>query len=303
MLLVFGSINLDIAFDADHLPGAGETVLGRGYRISPGGKGANQAHAARRDGMPTQMAGAIGEDGFAASALAGLGQAGVDLSLVQRLPGQTGCAGIVVDARGENQIVVAPGVNLALKASHVSDAALARVDTVLLQMETDPAETAAMAARARRHGCRVILNNAPARPLPREVLDSLDVLIVNAGELTTTAQAQGVVVGGPDAQAVALATAHRFTVVVTLGANGVLACGPGAGSLRLPAIPVNVVDTTGAGDTFAGVFAAAQTAGLPLQQALARASVAASLSCTRNGAQASQPHRDEIDLALRRWPS
>lgn len=302
MLLVFGSINLDIAFHGERLPTAGETVLAGSYRISPGGKGANQAHAAQRYGLATRLVGAVGDDAFAARALQQLQAAGVDLGALQRLPGQTGCAGIMVDARGENQIVVAPGVNLALRASHVSDAALASARALLLQMETDAAENAALIGRARRHGCKVVLNNAPARPLAPQLLQALDVLIVNQTELATTAQAAGVAAGDAPAQVRELAQRFALTVVLTLGADGVLACAGYEAPLQLPALPVAVLDTTGAGDTFAGVFTAALVEQRALHDALRRGVVAAGLACAQAGAQTAQPDRAAIEAALSCWP-
>lgn len=301
MLLVFGSINLDIAFDAERLPAPGETVLGHGWRISPGGKGANQAHAARRYGLATSLVGAVGDDDFAEPAVAQLRAHGVDLSALQRLPGATGCAGIVVDARGENQIVVAPGVNLGLRASHVPDALLSRARAVLLQMECDAGQNLALIERAKAQGCRVLLNNAPARPLAQDWLRALDVLIVNQIELDTTARRDGITLGDAPAQLRELARRHALTVVLTLGAQGVLASASGEPLLRLPALPVTVADTTGAGDTFAGVFAAALAEQLSLRDALVRGIVAAGLACTRAGAQRSQPDRAEIDAALQRY--
>ena len=301
MLLVFGSINLDLAFQAERLPRAGETVLGDGYRISPGGKGANQAHAARRYGLPTALVGAVGDDAFAARALVQLRCAGVDLAALQQLPGQTGCAGIMVDARGENQIVVAAGVNLALRSSHVPDTVLSGKRAVLLQMETEAAQNAALIVRAKRHGCLVVLNNAPARPLEDELLRALDVLIVNQTELTTTVHGAGIAAADATAQVRELARRFALTVVLTLGGDGVLACASGDVPLRLPALPVQVTDTTGAGDTFAGVFAAALVEQRPLREALMRGIVAAGLACTRAGAQLAQPDRTEIEAALKRY--
>ena len=300
MLLVFGSINLDIAFDAERLPAPGETVLGRGVRISPGGKGANQAHAARRYGLATRLVGAVGDDDFAAPALEQLRSAGVYLSALQRLPGPTGCAGIMVDARGENQIVVAAGANLGLRSSHVDDAALAGARVLLLQMETDVDQNAALIERAKRHGCRVVLNNAPARPLQHELLQALDVLIVNQTELATTAHGAGIGAGDAASQVRELAQRFALSVVLTLGGDGVLACAGGDATLRLPALPVAVLDTTGAGDTFAGVFSAALVEQRPLPEALRRGSVAAGLACSRAGAQTAQPDRAAIEAGLRR---
>ncbi len=299
MLLVFGSVNLDIAFSAQRLPGAGETVMGSGYLVSPGGKGANQAHAARLFGAPVVMSAAVGRDGFASQALERLVAAGCDLSQVQALDAATGCAGIVVDAHGENQIVVAPGANLALRSDHVSEATLSAARAVLLQMETDPQQNAQLLARARAAGCRTILNNAPARPLAPALLQLLDVLVVNETELAATMEGAGITAEGRPAQLAALASRFSLAVVLTLGGEGVLACVGGA-MHEVPAFTVDVVDTTGAGDTFTGVLAAALMEGQDWPQALRTASAAGALACTRAGAQVAQPARAEIDALLAR---
>lgn len=313
MLLVFGSINLDLAFRAPHLPSRGETVLGHGMLASPGGKGANQAHAARRYGMATALVGAVGDDAFAEAALAALKAAGVKLGALQRLPGPTGCAAIAVDDAGHNQIVVAPGANLALRAEAVSDALLQAAQAVLVQMECDATQTLLVLQRARAAGRLTLLNNAPAQVLTPEMLGLLDVLIVNETEADFTARSAGLDVlqgeheAAPDAQALdpierevalaELARRHGLTVVLTLGEAGAVAI-DGQSRQAVPALPVKVVDTTGAGDTFAGVLAAALIEGHPLPEAMRRATAAAGLACTRPGAQAAQPSREEIDQAL-----
>ncbi len=298
MLLVFGSINLDIAFRATHLPQAGETVLGGGYLVSPGGKGANQAHAARRMGAPVCLVGAVGRDAFAAPALERLQDAGVDLSALQRVDAPTGCAGIVVDAHGENQIVVAPGANQWLRASHVDDALLACARAVLVQQENEAHEIETLLVRARAAGVLTVLNNAPARAVGRDALHCVDVLVVNAVELAATAQGAGLpAMADASAQVQAMAQALGLTVVLTRGAEGVLAC-TGADMLTVPAFRVPVVDTTGAGDTFAGVLTASLMEGEPMATALRTASAAAALACTRAGAQVAQPSRDEVRALL-----
>ncbi len=301
MLLVFGSINLDIAFSADRLPLAGETVMGSGYLVSPGGKGGNQAHAARLFGAPVTLAAAVGRDAFAEPALTRLATAGTDLTQLQWLDAPTGCAGIVVDARGENQIVVAPGANLALCSHHVSDATLAMAHTVLLQMETDPAQNAALLTRARAAGCQTMLNNAPARRLAPEVLALLDVLVVNETELAATVAGAGIQAQGARAQVEALAARFAMTVVLTLGAKGALACADGR-IYEVASFPVDAVDTTGAGDTFTGVLAAARMEGQDWPQALRTAAAAAALACTKAGAQVAQPTRAEVNALLASAP-
>ncbi len=296
MLLVFGSINLDLSFRCQRLPGPGETLLSEAVLVAPGGKGANQAHAAQRYGVATQLVAAVGDDAFAEPALRCLRDSGVGLGALQRLPGATGLASIGVDAAGENQILVAPGVNMALCQEAVSDAQLLASRVLLLQMETDAAQNLALLERARRLGLSTVLNNAPAQDLSPRLLQALDVLIVNAHELQRSAASCGITLGGPMDWLCELADRHGLTAVLTLGAQGVAARCRGA-TLRLPAHAVSVVDTTGAGDTFAGVFAAARCEGHDLREALTQAAVAAALACTRQGAQAAQPTRAEIDAA------
>jgi len=300
MLLVFGSINLDLSFRCQRLPRAGETVLSDGVMVSPGGKGANQAHAAQRYGVPTQLVGAVGDDAFAEAALRCLRDSGVDLSALQRLPGATGLASIGVDARGENQILVAPGVNLALRHDAVSDAQLRRCGALLLQMETDATQNLALLERARAPGVTTVLNNAPAQDLSPRLLQALDVLIVNAHELQRSAASCGITQGGPMDWLAELADRHALTVLLTLGAMGVAARSEGR-TRQWPALSVPVLDTTGAGDTFAGVFAAARCEGCDLQEAVPRALVAAALACTQPGAQRAQPTRELIERQLASW--
>ena len=297
MLLVFGSINLDLAFSARSLPLAGQTVLGTGMHASPGGKGANQAHAAQRYGMVTALVGAVGNDDFARLALAQLVSARVDLSGLQRLAGATGCAALVVDAAGQNQIVVAPGVNLELRHDAVTAQQLSRARAVLLQMETDPAQNPALLARARQLGCLTALNNAPAQALSPDMLGALNVLVVNEGELQATAQGAGLPAGAPAALLRAISVLGPARVDLTLGAAGALACDHGA-MLQVDAMAVRALDTTGAGDTFTGVLIAALVEGRTMADALSRASIAAGLACTRPGAQTAQPDRVEIEAAL-----
>jgi ribokinase len=297
MLLVFGSINLDLSFRCQRLPGPGETLPCEQLLVSPGGKGANQAHAAQRYGMATQLVGAVGDDAFAEPALQCLRQTGVGLGAVQRLGGATGLASIGVDAGGENQILVAPGVNLALRHDAVSDAQLRASRVLLLQRETDASQNLALLERACRLGLTTMLNNAPAQDLSPRLLQALDVLIVNAHELQRSAASCGITQGGPMDWLCEMADRHALTAVLTLGARGVAARSGGA-TLQLPAHAVTVVDTTGAGDTFAGVFAAAQCEGRGLRESLSRAVVAGALACTRQGAQQAQPTSAEIDAQL-----
>ncbi|MBV8094751.1 MAG: ribokinase [Acetobacteraceae bacterium] len=293
MIVVFGSINLDLIFPLPFLPAAGETVLTRSVRIEPGGKGANQAVAAARDGARVVMAGAVGRDALAGTAFAGLREAGVDLSRVVESDEGTGVAAVCVDRAGNNAIAVGSGANLAARADQVDDALLGPGTTLLVQMETDAEQVAYLIRRARARGARVVLNLAPAGPLPMETLRQVDVLVVNESEAAWLAAHLDT---APDAAA--LREALDVDTVRTLGGDGTnFAAGSETG--LVPAYPVEPVDTTGAGDCFTGVLAAALDRGASLPDAIRRASVAGALACTRVGAQASLPQADEIDLAIR----
>ena len=292
-IVVFGSINLDLIFAVERLPGPGETVLGPSTRIEPGGKGANQAVAAALDGAAVVMVGAVGRDGLAAGSLAGLVAAGVDVSRVATVDEATGCAAICTDAEGRNQIAVGSGANRRAGAAQVEDALLGPGQTVLLQMEMAPEETAALIrrGRGRGRGARVVLNLAPARALPMDALRAVDVLVVNETEAVWLAGTIGV---GVDV----LHEALGVTVVRTLGCAGAAYAGAeGAGTVAAHAVAV--VDTTAAGDCFTGVLAAGLDRGLGLQAALERASAAAAICCTRVGSQGSLPRAGETDGMLR----
>ena len=290
MITVFGSINVDVIFAVESLPGPGETVLGPGMRIEAGGKGANQAVAAARDGADVVMVGAVGTDVLAEVALAGLVGAGVDVSRVRRVSGGTGCAAVCVDAGGRNQIVVGSGANLAVRADWVEDGLLGVGNIVMLQMEVPAAENAALIRRGR--GARFVLNLAPALSVDLDVLRGVDVLVVNEGEAAGLAGVLGL---GADAGA--LHERLGVAVVRTLGERGAeFALGGRCGVVA--AHRVVVVDTTAAGDCFTGVMAAGLDRWMGLADALARASAAAGLCCTRAGSQGSLPYGAEIE-ALR----
>lgn len=289
MVIVFGSINADLIVRVPKLPEAGETVLGSDLRIEPGGKGANQALAAARDGARVILGGAIGDDALAHPALSLLEVAAIDLSRVATVTEATGAATITVDREGKNQIAVAQGANRSARASQVEDALLGPGATLLLQMEVNADEVATLIRRAKARGARTILNLAPPEALPAEILALADILLVNESEAEVLAARLDVT---PEARA--LAQRLGTGVVRTLGADGIEASVGGA-SLRLPALAVEVLDTTAAGDCFAGVLAATLDRGRPIAEALKRAIVAAGIACTRRGSQKSLPTAAEID--------
>ncbi|HEX3952557.1 MAG TPA: PfkB family carbohydrate kinase [Stellaceae bacterium] len=290
MILVFGSVNIDVLVPVPHLPVPGETVLGGDYALLPGGKGANQALAARRAGAAVAMAGAVGNDGFAEVALAGLRRDGVDLGLVRRVARPTGCAAIMVGGDGENVIAVASGANHDAVSAGVPEALLAPDTLVLCQMEVPLGENAALLHRARAAGSRTVLNLAPAAPIAAELLAAIDILVANEGEAASL---------GDDPAAVAGRLRHAL---VTRGAAGCLTFLADGRRIETPALTLEPVDTTGAGDTFTGVLAAGLDERLPLDLALRRASAAAGLACLAHGAQSAMPSRTAIDEAVRRLP-
>jgi ribokinase len=283
---VVGSLNLDLVVRVARLPGPGETVSGDDVFRNPGGKGANQAVAAARLGRGVAMVGCVGDDDAGRELLGSLEGDAVDTSPVRVVAGvPSGTAFITVGEDGENQIVVSPGANARLTPDDVAaaGAALRAAAVTLLQLEV-PLEAVAAAARAA--GGRVVLNPAPVRALPDELLAQVDVLVPNRVELAQLA-------GGPVPVSVEEATglAGRLparAVVVTLGADGALVVEHGQAS-HVPAVPVRAVDTTAAGDAFCGGLADALAAGAALQEATRRAVRVAAAACLRPGAQASLP--------------
>ncbi|PYM80359.1 MAG: ribokinase [Candidatus Rokuibacteriota bacterium] len=288
-VLVVGSANIDLVAAVERLPAPGETVSEGTLLVTHGGKGANQAVAARRLGAEVRLLGCVGADASGAEIRAGLEAEGVGIAGLATAPdAATGTALIVVDARGQNQIAVAPGANRRLPPSAVErwETDFAWADVVLCQLET-PVETVVRALElARARGKLTILNPAPVRDLDRSVWPLVDYLTPNESE---AARLGGVSVAGPEEAA----------VIVTLGARGALASGP-AGDLVVPAFPVTAVDTTAAGDAFNGALAVGLAEGAALWPALRLATAAAALACTKRGARPSLPGRAEVDALLDR---
>ncbi|HEX6362868.1 MAG TPA: PfkB family carbohydrate kinase, partial [Albitalea sp.] len=227
-LLVFGSINLDVAIPVPRLPALGETLIGGAAMLAPGGKGANQAHAARRFGADVALVGAVGDDALGPAALRQLAAAGVRLDGVRVLrDALTGVATIAVTAAGDNAIVVASGANDRVRADWVDDARLQAARLVLLQMEVPVDETLALARRARQLGRTVVLNLAPARALDALAFADVDWLVVNETELAALCAAQRVPAAPPREQAALVASRAGVRVVVTLGAAGACLAEPG----------------------------------------------------------------------------
>lgn len=283
MVVVFGSINLDLVARVARIPAPGETLSGSTFETLPGGKGANQALAARRAGADVALHGAVGRDHFASAALANLAAAGVRLEGVVAVGSGTGVALIHVDDHGENAITVVPGANALARAAQVPDQQLASANTLLLQLEVPIVEVEALATRARDAGTRVVLNAAPAARLPAGLLRSLDVLLVNEREASFYATAWG---APADPMAFIAFAREQFglAVVLTLGARGAVMILDNQPVHSEPP-SVDVIDTTGAGDALAGVFAAALDRGVSLPRALAEGVAAGAAACTHRGAQ------------------
>jgi ribokinase len=289
-IVVLGSTNMDLVAYVEKAPRRGETVTGREFRTVPGGKGANQAVAAAHAGGTVSFIGAVGDDAFGGRLRSTLEHSGVSTDHLRTVEGPSGTAHIVVDDEGGNAIVVVPGANGTVDRLAPGDEGLiASADALLLQLEIPLAAVVAGARTARAHGVRTILTPAPAQPLPPDLFDATDLLVPNEHEAT-------VLTGRTDPLQAAIALLEVVPeVVVTLGESGVLYAARGAEPVSVPAPQVTAVDSTGAGDTFAGALAVALGEERPVREALAWAAAAASLSVQRPGASASMPHRTEID--------
>lgn len=297
-ILIIGSTNTDMVVETPALPTPGQTVLGGAFRMTPGGKGANQAVAAARAGGQVTFITAVGDDTLGTESRERFAHEGIDVThLFVKAGVPTGVALILVDAHGENMIAVAPGANGRLNTDDLVTAATAFVDTRLLVMQLEiPLESARWAAEyAVRLGCPVLLNPAPmpAEGLPDALLRCVDMLTPNEGELM--ALAPGATTLEEAAHAV-LARGPK-TLVVTRGKEGATVF-TAEESFDVPAFPVAAVDTVGAGDCFTATLAVACAEGKPLPEAVRFAAAAAALSTTVPGAQAAMPTRDVIERML-----
>ena len=295
MITVFGSINMDLIATTERLPKPGETVAGSSFSTAAGGKGANQALAATRGGAAVRMVGAVGSDAFADEALGLLKAAGTDLASVKVVDTPTGTAHIIVGGDGENVIVVVAGANGEVTADDAEHAVatMAPGDILMLQLEipADAVEAALKAARAR--GIQSVINLAPLTPDARRLGAMADVLIANETEFELFADRTGLTSSEREEAMLALHAASGQTLIVTLGADGVVAIRDGE-ITRAAGLSIEPVDTVGAGDTFCGYLAASLDAGLAFTDALRRAAVAGSLACLKRGAQPAIPVAVEV---------
>ncbi|WP_339023664.1 ribokinase [Aeromonas salmonicida] len=299
-LVVLGSVNADHVLRVPHFPRPGETLTGHSYQVVPGGKGANQAVAAARLGAPVSFIARIGDDAIGQQMRQGFEQDGIDVSAVEldeTLP--TGIAIIYVSDEGENSIGISAEANGALSPAMVKrhEAMIADAYTLLLQLEV-PLESVFEAAKlARSHGTRVVLNPAPARPLPADLLALVDLITPNQTEAELLT---GVKVSDEASAALAADRFHQMgisDVMITLGSQGVY-CSNARQQQLIPGFRVEAVDTTAAGDTFNGALLAAELAGADFNAAVRFAHGAAALSVTKFGAQSSIPSKVEVDAFL-----
>jgi ribokinase len=291
-IVVAGSANMDLVGLAPRLPRPGETVLGDEFVMMAGGKGANQAIAAARAGGDTVFLGAIGSDAFGVNLNARLNGAGVDMQHVRTSYGPSGVAVIMVDREGENSILVAPGANNTFVGlTEAEQAAIAAGDVLLCQQEIPVATVVAAARAAREGGTRMILNAAPARELPDELLADIDLLVVN--------EVEALMVAGGDTIDVPKLLSMVPRVVLTLGGAGSRYADREGRDETVPAFHVEVTDTTAAGDAFTGALAVAWGEGRDLVEAVRWANAAGAACVRRVGASNALPTRDEIDEVFR----
>lgn len=302
-VLVVGSVNMDVVAHAARHPLPGETLAGATVAFLPGGKGANQAVAARRAGAETTLLARLGADAFGDSLLSFLKEENINTGLTGRT-GEcaTGTALIVVDASAQNSIVVVPGANARLSPADIAAAEFSGFGVCVAQFETPLDTVLAVFKKARAVGAMTILNPSPSMTIPPELMSHTDVLVVNETEL---AQQSGLETRGAsdEDEIIAASKAVRrdsnLRVVVTLGGKGVIFLDE-QGVGRIPGRPVVAVDTTGAGDCFTGVLAARIAVGVPFREALSIANIAASLSVQKHGAAPSMPQEGEIAIILQK---
>ncbi len=302
-IVVVGSINMDLIATAERIPAAGETVLATNFETHPGGKGANQAVAIGKLGYPVRMIGQVGSDTFGNQLIRQLQSAGVDTSAVATTEGSSGVALIAVSREGENSIVVAQGANALLTPQYLEAQIeiIRRAGLVLTQLEV-PLETVDCLARlCAREGVPMMLDPAPARELPPDLLKLVDWFTPNETEAGFyTADAKGSEgITDPAATAQKLLSRGPKNLLLKMGSRGVYLATENGPGKWLAAFPVEAVDTTGAGDAFNGAFATALMTGKDPVESARFATVAAAISVTRHGAQPSMPSLSEVEHLMR----
>ncbi|EJM48068.1 ribokinase [Pseudomonas sp. GM48] len=295
-VVVIGSLNMDLVTRAPRLPKGGETLIGESFATVSGGKGANQAVAAARLGAQVSMIGCVGNDAYGEALRGALLVEQIDCQAVSTIDGSSGVALIVVDDNSQNTIVIVPGANGALTVEAIDrfDSVIQAADVLICQLEVPDASVGHALKRGRELGKTVILNPAPAsRPLPSDWYASIDYLIPNESEASALSGLSVDSLETAQAAATRLVAMGAGKVIITLGAQGLLFAS-GQRFEHFPATAVKAVDTTAAGDTFVGGFAAALAAGQDEAQAIRFGQVAAALSVTRAGAQPSIPALSDV---------
>jgi ribokinase len=300
-VVVFGSINMDVLTTCERHPRVGETVLGTSVAFHPGGKGANQAIAAARCAGRSFLFGSVGADDLGRHMLAYLQENGVDTcGVVVETGGSTGVAVVTVNARGDNTIVVTPGANALAKAPPNLPDRVSGPLIALAQLESSVEEILLLFARVKTKGGTTILNPSPYHPLPQELLQNTSIIILNEHEF---AELTGKPAIDQPQNIIAYlnpADPSLPCCIITLGPAGFLLAERGRAPIHVEGHKVEVLDTTGAGDCFAGWFAAEFAEGRTLQDAARRANAAAAISVTRAGAGSSMPTKAEVETLLRR---
>ena len=296
-VLVIGSLNADLVVKSPRFPQPGETISGDDLQIIPGGKGANQAVAAARQGVQTAMVGRVGSDSFGPFLVDNLNSNHVDTSHVLKTDSATGTAIIVVDANGQNSIVLSPGANGMVTPADVDSASFSNSGLLLLQLEIPTPTVLRAAQRAREHGMQVILNPAPAKSLPAELLSNVDILIPNESELALLTSLPVTDSSSAEVAAKEILKQGVKTVIVTLGSKGALLV-TATQVKHVDTYKVNVVDTTAAGDAFIGGFASSLLSGKSLEDSVRYGCACGALATTKFGAQPSLPTKDEVETFI-----
>jgi ribokinase len=299
-ILVVGSLNADLVVRAPRFPQPGETISGEDLQVIPGGKGANQAVAAAKLGATVSMLGRVGKDNFGDFLLGNLKQNNVDATLVQRDDSSTGTAIIVVDSNGQNSIVLSAGANGMVSESDVNNARFTNYQLFLLQLEIPVHVVLCAAQRAKENNVRVILNPAPAKTLPDELISLADFIIPNETELSLLTEISVTDSASAEKAARALIKRGAKNVIGTLGSKGALIVDRET-SKRVDSFPVKVIDTTAAGDAFIGGFAASLLENKSIEESVRYGCACGALAVTQFGAQPSLPTKEEVDSFLEKF--
>ena len=293
-ILVVGSLNADLVVRAPRFPQPGETISGEDLQVIPGGKGANQAVAASRLGANVSMLGRVGKDNFGDFLLNNLKSNNVDSTLVQRDDASTGTATIIVDENGQNSIVLSAGANGKVSSLDVDRASFSTFDLLLLQLEIPTPTVLSATKHAKENNVRVILNPAPAKEIPDELISLADIIIPNETELSLLTDQTVTDTSSAEEAAKLLLERGPQTVIVTLGSKGALIVTK-TFTQHIPSFKVDVVDTTAAGDAFIGGFATALLENKSLEEAVKYGCACGALATTKFGAQPSLPTREKVE--------